>query len=351
MRTQYDRPSLAVSERYLDHPLVRSTLHILRELCVGSGLRLVPVATDTVPDAERMLYDRLVMLDTLDLALRHLADASLLGASAVEIVWGEDYFPLLLRPIPAGAYRIGLDASSMPTEIEVQTGAGLQTLPVEHVLIYISNPDLQYPAGRPIVQQYKRYLDAYDSALRALQLYVQRHGAPTVFAQLPSIYTDEEVSKVYDALTKMQDALVGVIPASADAKIEFLEPEGTGMTLSLQLLELLERLFVRSVLGSVLAVYEAQYGTRAQAQVHWDVMRRLIEGMQRPLERAINRQLWQRVVGLHLGAPQSRLELNEPSLIPRESVLRNLGDLTALGIIDPQADRDWLRAMIATDMT
>lgn len=333
----------------LSHPLVISILHILRELCVGSGVRLVSSDGRSISDLEQSLFESLQDADQFDFALRHLVEAYLIGSSAAEILWSDDFRIEALRPIPIAALQIGLDEIGYPATLRVTTAAGNQLLPLENAVLFIHNPTLSQPAGQSVLLSYKRYLDAYDTTLKSLHLYIQRHGTPTTLAQVPSTYTESEVELIQSALERLQDALVATIPASPDAKIEFLEPRGTGMELSLRLMELLERLFVRAILGSVLAIYEAQYGTRAQATVHWEVMKRVIESMQRPLEQVINKQLWRRFARLHLPEPVGRVELNEPSIMPRENILRNLGDLTALGIIDPESDRDWLRSLIATE--
>lgn len=335
----------------LQHPLTQAALHLLRELIVGNGLRLVPTQPDTpIPDEEQALFAQVLMTDGLDTALRHLVQAYLIGVAAAEIVWGEDYMPETIRAIPVSALQVGFDEGGQMQALRVATLAGVQELPLEHAILYVHNPSAVYPLGEPLIVRYKRYLDAYDATLRALHLYVQRHGSPTTLAQLPPTYTEQEVQAVYEALAKLHDALVAVVPAAPDTKIEYIEPRGTGMDLALQMLSLLERIFVRSLLGSILAVYEAQYGTRAQAQVHWEVMQRIIAGMQRPLERALDAQLWRRVASLHLprGAT-TQLELNEPTSVNREHALRSLADLVALGIINPATDRDWLRKIIGLD--
>lgn len=331
------------------HPVVHGVLHILQELLTGNGVRLVPRAGDPVPDAEMELFAAMTEADGWDTALRHLVSAYLMGAACFEIVWGEDYFPVAYRPVPHGKARLGLDEYGVPQDITVQTSVGVQSLPLAHAVLFMPLQTVEHPAGEPRLLRYRKYLDAYDDALKSLHLYIQRHGTPTVLAQLPPSYTEQETQAVHDALVRMQNALVATVPAAGDAKIEFLEPRGTGMELALRLLELLERLVVRSLLGSILAVYEAQYGTRAQAQVHWEVMQQLVASMQRPLERALDAQLWRRLAEYHQGVPAGKLALNEPNVVSREALLRTLGDLAALGVIEPERDREWLRALAGVD--
>jgi hypothetical protein len=172
---------------------------------------------------------------------------------------------------------------------------------------------------------------------------------PTAIAKTPPSYTEEERRDLYDALVNLKDALVAVLP-DQETVVEFLEPRGTGMNLALEVMALLERLVARTLLGGVLAVYEAQYGTRAQAQVHWQVMQKLVGAIQQPIESALHEQLWARVCRYQLGRePVGVLELNELEQVTTSEILRNLADLVALGMVDPERDRSWLRSLLGLE--
>ena len=329
----------------LYHPLVQAVLHILRELIASGGARLVGRDADA-PDAERALFERLTDTEGFYHAVRHLASAHVAGVAVAEIVWDEDYHPRQLRPIPIERVQLGLDEYGEVVSVRVQTSAGLQNLPLSNTLFVIHGSWHLYPSRELPLQALQKYLRAYDRVLRSIDLYLQRHATPTALAKTPAAYTAEESEQLFQALVKMQEALVAVIPDPATV-VEFLEPKGTGMQLGLEMLNLLERLVARTLLGSVLAVYDAQYGTRAQAQVHWEVTQRLISALQQPIERALNQQLWKPYCTYQLGRePISQLQLNELESVNRAELIRNLGDLVALGMVDPEADRAWLRALL-----
>jgi phage gp29-like protein len=330
------------------HPIAQAVLHLLRELILGNGLRLVPRSgfTNAVPEDEQAMLEKLMATTGFETALRHLINAYLEGAAFVEIVWGQDYYPQAFVPLPPESVVVHTDEYGSPVKVQVYTGTGANELPLTHVILFVPTPSFQSPLGSSRLAPYKNLFDTYDETLKALHLYIQRHAVPTVLAQMPSTYTDEEVETVYNALVKMQQAMVAVIPSGTDAKVEFIEPRGTGMELSLRLLETVERIIVRSLLGSILAVYEAQYGTRAQAQVHWEVMQRVVAAMQRPLEQTLHNQLWMPLVRLHKPEVETQLALNEPLTVNRADVLRSLGDLVALGVIDPEKHREWLLSLI-----
>jgi hypothetical protein len=332
----------------LYHPLVQSVLHILRELVASGGVRLVGDA----PDEERELFAQLLRTRGYTSAVRHLATAHVAGVSVVEIVWDEKYMPYELRSVPPEAAQLGLDESGEIVSVRVTTSAGQQDLPITHAVVVSTAPAWYIYGGRELpIRALRKYLQAYDRVLRSIDLYLQRHAIPTTIAKTPASYTEQETQELYDALSRMQDALVAVLP-DTETQLEFLEPRGTGMDLGLRMLELLERLVARTLLGGILAVYEAQYGTRAQAQVHWEVMQRLISAVQQPIEHALHTQLWTRVCQYQLGRePVGVLELNELETVQRSDILRNIGDLVALGMVDPERDREWLRALMGLSDT
>lgn len=332
----------------LYHPLVQSALHILKELVASGGTRLVAQAQETpVPDAEQNLYQALTSVQGYDLAIRHLAVALLTGVSAVEIVWTEDYKVRELRPIPPERVQLGIDEYGQLVSLQILTLAGVQELPLPNAICLIASPvPFLFGVQELPLHALRKYLQAYDRVMKSLDLYLQRHGVPTALAKTPTTYTEAEVQQVYDMLVRMQDALVAVLPGT-ETQVEFLEPRGAGMQLALDFMAFIERLVVRTLLGSVLAIYEAQYGTRAQAQVHWEVTQHLVNALQQPIETALHAQLWMPLCRYQLGRdPISRLELNEVERVATGDLLRNLGDLVALGMVDPERDRDWIRALI-----
>lgn len=337
----------STQDLYLQHPLVQSVLHILTELALSNGMRLVQTSeSEPITETERALFNTLVENTSFNETLKHLLSAHLFGCAAALIVW-QEFVPSFFIPVPNRYYQVGLDTNFQPALLKLShPNIEPKAIPPQNFLILVIGATLENPLGVSRIALYKQYLDAYDTTVKSLSSYIQRHGVPTIIAQVPENFNEVEVRDIYNKLVQMQSSLVAVIPTNDTFRIEFLEPKGSGMDVALDSAQLLERLFVRSILGSILAIYEAQYGTRAQAQVHWELMRRLIEGMQRPLETVLNQQLWTRLVGYHQPTRTSRVELVEPSLAGVESVLRNLGDLVALGIVDPEADKEWLRGFI-----
>jgi hypothetical protein len=99
------------------------------------------------------------------------------------------------------------------------------------------------------------------------------------------------------------------------------------------------------VLGSVLPFYEAQFGTRAQATVHLNVTGQIVRGMQIDIEQAVNQQIWQPVCFYQFGDENPpRWHLQEPFL-PSLDIARTVSELIAAGVIDPVADRAFIRQL------
>lgn len=345
------QPVSGINSELLRHPLLSAVWHVLQELLVANGTRIVPTMQgQPVPDDEYALHAQLTQADHYALTLRHLTQSHLVGAAVAEILWDANAHPIALRPIPTERVQFGLDAYGQVVNLRVQTDYGLQDLPLERAVYVIAQPLMLYYRVPPRLLALKRYLDAYDRTLRAIDLYLQRHAVPTTIATTPPTITEPEREQIYDALVKMKDAFVAVLPAGDGSTLQFLEPRGSGIEFALEYLQMLERLIARALLGSILAVYEAQYGTRAQAQVHWETLKSVISAMQQPIEDALHDQLWRPYCTEQLGhEPITRFRLNEPERMQSEALMRNIADLVALGFVDPDRDRDWVRALVGLE--
>jgi hypothetical protein len=79
-------------------------------------------------------------------------------------------------------------------------------------------------------------------------------------------------------------------------------------------------------------------------------MQKLVGAIQQPIENALHKQLWARVCQYQLGRePVGVLELNELEQVTTGEILRNLADLVALGMVDPERDRSWLRSLLGLE--
>jgi len=152
-------------------------------------------------------------------------------------------------------------------------------------------------------------------------------------------------------LRDLQSASVGTLPGpkgDAGNNIELLEASGganSAIGSAIEMLHTYERRIARGVLGSVLAVFESEFGTRAQAETHLEVLKAVVRSHQGPIEEAINQQLVEPVLAYNVGEADVRFELSEPDFADREKVGRWVADLAQAGVIDLEADRDAIRGL------
>lgn len=321
-------PPALEMDRLLHSPVVVALQRTLSELLLYQGMRLVGA------DAERAEVQSLwsaLQATPIMHALRHLASGYLTGFALLEVVYDAQQMPVQYRAVPLERIGVQLDAYGMVVGFEVQLPAGKQPLSLERALYFAPYGRIDTPFGDAPLRHARKAIEAYDKVCEYLALYLKRHSVPTIIGKASPSLTAAERQTLAKRLEDLQNASYAII--LGDQSIELIEPRGGSVEFALAYLQHLERLIARVILGPILAVYEAEYGTRAQAQTHLDVLRSVIAGLQAPLESAVHTQLWARLMQAQLGVRyDARLELREPESLPEQS-LRMLADFALAGLV------------------
>lgn len=330
----YAPPSIQI-DALLKSPVVVGLERTLTELLLYQGVRVV--GQEASSEAVQSLLQRLLRTPLMR-ALHHLATAYLTGFAVVEIVWGADAFPVHFRIIPLQHLRVRLDDLGTIVGFQVVIAGGTQELPLERALYFAPYERLDTPFGDPPLLRAKKTIETYDKVVDYLSLYLKRHAVPTIIGKAAPSLNDAERRELGKRLSDLQNASYAVVPEGN--AVEFLEPRGGGADFALEYLRYLERLIARVILGPILAVYEAEFGTRAQAQTHHDVLKSIVAGLQAPLEQAVDNQLWQRVLQAQfVSPPDARFELREPEALS-EPAMRLMAELVMAGLMDAAQARE-----------
>jgi phage gp29-like protein len=197
--------------------------------------------------------------------------------------------------------------------------------------------------------EYKRATDA------AMISYAKRWGVPSIVGFYAPGQDKSAQAKFLAAIKSLQNAAAATLPIkptkdSPDV-LQLIEAKGDGGSISavMDMNKAFEKRIAGAVLGSILAVYESEYGTRAQAQTHLEVLKSVIEAAQAPLEEAINEQLVQPVLAYNRGLRDVRFVLNAPNLNDLEKLGNMVADLAQAGLLDPAQDARVIRTMFGID--
>lgn len=274
----YQAPTASES-RLLNDDSVYTVYNLFGDILLGGGWQFVGEDAARVSDLTAALTAAPGWAQCLD----ELAAAPFQRYAVIEIVWaaGDRWLPSALRPLPRSATALDMDDYGQVGAVRVSTSAGLQTVPLENAIVFRWRPTLERPLGQCVydrlreVIQYKRRTD------EALVRYIERYAGPTTIAWYPPGMSDDEQTALLNALKNLRSASYGILPGPRGedgTQVELLEASGNGpIQVALEMIKQYERRIARAVLGSVLAVFESEYGTRAQSEVHWQVLKAVVQ--------------------------------------------------------------------------
>lgn len=327
---------------------VGAVARLFCDVVFGSGIRWVGA------DAERLqeLTQAIMRADGWQQCLRALTNAVFTRYACVEIVWQTEsgaWTPQRLRHIPNTMCVLDIDEWGNVSSVSVSSSGGMQSLPPENMILRRNNPTFEKPQGVSVFDDLEEVIQMKRRADLALIRYIERYAAPTVIGWYAPGTSKAQQTALLTALKNLQSAAVGTLPGPKGDDgntIELLEAKAQGpITVAMDMLRMYERRIARGVLGSVLAVFESEFGTRAQAETHLEVLKSVVRSYQGDIEEVINQQLVAPVLAYNVGSADVRFELVEPDFADREKVGRWVADLAQAGVIDLEADRDAIRGL------
>jgi len=336
--------AISQEQRYLYDDTIAVIRNFLAEVLLGSGWYIESNDPRYLQLAQRTFHA--LGFENL---LRSCIDAQFTRFAAAEIVYGNDYIPKAYRVLPHNAVELEINEYGEIKQVSVYTTAGKQTLPPIRLFLYRYRPSLDSPQGTTRMESLLEIYEAKRRVDEALVRFVERYAMPPLIAYHPPNAPTETIDRIEQTLRAIRSGASVILPGPKDTlPIEPLEVgarETSPISIALELLENYERRIARTVLGSVLPFFESQYGTRAQASVHLNVTGQIVRGMQTDIEQAVNQQIWQRVCFYTLGDTNPpRWQLHEPFL-PNMDIARTVSELIAAGVIDPLADRAFIRQL------
>lgn len=332
-------------QKLLNDDSVYAVYAIFKDILLGAGYHWEG------KDAERYapMLDLVTGATGWPQLLDEIAAAPFQRTAIVEMIWQQEgqWLPERFRVMPLGATFVGLDASSNVEQVRITTTAGLQYLPLPNAVVHRNRPTFAHPLGVSVYDHlievigYKRRTD------EAVVRYVERFGAPSVIGHYRPGTPADKQKELLTALAGLQKASYGAIPQGDE--LEILEPQGSGgaIGVAMEMVGRYERRIARAVLGSVLAIFESEFGTRAQAEVHMEVLKAVVAARQAEVEEPINKQVIGPILTYNVGDKVDvQWKLNPPALTNMNALGVLIADLATAGVLDPVQDGDAIREMV-----
>jgi len=337
----------------LNDDTVQTVINLERELLLGASYRWTGEDAEAtgVPD----LLSAIERADGFDALLSAIAACRYTQYAVAETVWQTAsgiWAPAAFRVLPRDACAISVDATGAVTDVVVTTTGGQVKLQPEQVVVALNAPTPAEPTGHSVISDVREIIELKRRADHSVIRYLERFAAPSILAYYQPGATAETKAQLLEALKQLQSASVGTLPGPKEAaEVVLLEAKGgSGSSIgsAIEVLQLYEHRIARALLGSTLSIYEAQFGTRAQADTHLEVLKAVIRARQAAVEAVINEQVLRRVLAYNradAAALDVRFELNEPDFADRTAMSRWVTDLVSVGVLDPEADREAIRSM------
>jgi len=319
-----------------------AVLRFLTEVVLGAGWHFDGEDADAVAEVLPEVTDKPGFSEML----RACMLAMFSRFAVVEVIWqqrGEWWLPERYRLVPHDAVSMHISERGEVERVEVFTTAGIQELPLARAIIHRYKPSLAHPEGETLLDSIREDVHYKRRGDDALVKNVERFAAPFIVGRYPPGMSAEQKRELLDQLKKLQSASVAVLPEGVG--VEVIEGRGVSSRFAMDAVSFFERRIARQVLGSVLAMFEAEFGTRAQAATHWQIIRYVAASYQSDIEATINEQLVQRVLRWNGLPDQVAFKLNEPDVLDRTNIARWVADLATAGVLDLEEDRQLIRRM------
>lgn len=323
--------------------VVVACMNILYNVIVANRWFVLPA---DAPGAVKDLAQHMTITEGFTEALRHLCIGLFTQNAVVEVVWGSDYLPKTYRPIDFDIVSPVLNEYAELQYFEVRTNAGIQQLPLTRSIYLINNARIGWAQRESLLQVVEPLTNLRAALRESIRQYADRHAVPPVMGAFPASFSDAEIDSFFSALKKLHQSKVFAVPmlANETPQVQFLEPRTSSIDFTLAVYQQAAYDIARVLLGPILALFEAQFGTRAQAQVHYEMLMQVVRGMQSTIESAITRH-FQFLCRLHGYNEGYQWRLAEPPIRTSDTVIQNLPELMTMGIISSD-DTKAIRAML-----
>ncbi len=347
-----ERPWAAVpvdEARILNDDSVASVFTLYRDVMLGGGWHW---EGDDVEELEEYT-DAVEQAHGLPQLLDEIAAAPFQRFAVAEIVWqlGGTWVPISYRVLPHIQFNATINTLGEVSSMRAITTAGVQDVPLQQAVFWAYRPTHLNPLGTSFYDSLEEVVNFKRRADAALVGFVERLSGPAVIGYYAPGTPEPEQQAMFQQLKKLRSNSVATVPGPKGGDgnmIELLEAAGMNgaIGVSVEAGATFERRIARRVLGAVLPIFESQWGTRAQASTHLDIMKSIIQTRQSEVEEPIQKQIVDRMIGWNFGpgAKDVQFKLNAPKLDNLQALASAVAELAAAGFIDPAEDGDIVRA-------
>jgi phage gp29-like protein len=297
--------------------VARASVRVLRALIRSAAFRFEAeggtAQDEQFADFLNRMFTRRIQQSLIDA----LIVGQLMGFRPIQLVWRRDpdgawgireahgenpfffmYFPAL------GEWRVVAitDASSHGSMIPLDD-------PFQWV-IYVHEPDVHRWYGNALLESCKKPWFIKRFGLDAWFLAMERYGLLWRTVRVPPEWTEDQLNRLVEALRNTHlDTIIGFQASPTNPDLPEVRAEATASgraNIFADAIPILNREIAHAILGPVLQFMEAEYGTRAQAEVHKDLMEDMLAGIREEFGAFIVGSIVPLIVRANYGDPEAR---------------------------------------------
>lgn len=323
-----EREGLDIFEEMSRDPQVVSAYSLKRN-AITSGRWVVDPYSDKDQDlkiAEFVNWNLKCLLGDTALGLKDVMTAFLYGRSVSEIIWESvengqykgQYYISRLKSKNIGAIGFTLDDYNNVVSVNVTNNIGEQRkINPNKVVHYAWNSQFDNPYGRPDLAAVYPWWWAKKTLYKYALVYGDKYAAPIPNFKIDRKLSTDEENKLKNAASNFHISNFFMTPKGVE--LELLQSSGTGGDYYIQAINsLCDTQIARAILAQSLTTNEnSRTGTFAQAQVHQDTMKDILEEVRNEIENnVVQEQIVKRIVDANYpgveGYPHFRFDAFDP---------------------------------------
>ncbi len=213
------------------------------------------------------------------------------GFAVSEIMWEKKNGMILIADIKNRAQkRFVFDLDMKLKLVKSLVSYDFEEVPERKFIVFSYDTEYENCYGSGVLQTcfwpwwFKRH------AIKFWMIYIEKFAMPTAVGEYPPGLSKSDQNKLLDALEAIQNEYAIAIPQGT--KVWLLEAQRSGSLDTYdRFIKFCDKEIANAILGSYLITQEAEFGTRAQAQVQYEVAYETIEADSSILMDTINNQL------------------------------------------------------------
>lgn len=339
------RKGYSIYDKMRKDDQVKAAMAFKKQSAIASGWTIMP-PEGMAEDAEPVEFVKGV-LDKLDGTFKRnlleILTALDYGFSVSELVFEERDLQIALKAVKTRRpheWEFEVDGGGNLTKLKQSS----KDMPVDKFVVYSYGYEFSNHYGNSDLEAAYRPWWGKDNAYKWLAILLEKHGIPPIFALYdPNDYAGDRLKKLKQVLVGLQASTSALIPRANKDGIEFWAPElaRNVQEAFIPAIDNYNQSISRALLmpGLIGMTADAEQGSLARAEVHFDAFMLVLDFIRSDLEELINEQIVIPLCALNYPLEECpKFKLNPLTDDVRMDILEAWSKLVGVKVVKQQAE-------------